>query len=299
MSGERREITTIVLSMVAVCALGAAALGGLYLVTSRHAAEQRRATEMREVAGLIAVGPGGSWTEVRQSLAPSRGLVFYRIAPVAGAGRPVELAFDLDGARVQAASTAATGAKQGKLVPLGTIYVARRGGATAGFVVEGTTQGYKNRIRFLVGLGPEFEIAGVRVVEHEEDPGLGAEVASPEFDGQFIGRPADAGALTVTRDPMPEDWRSALTELRRMAAGPWLERHRALQARERTRPVYAVTGATISSRALTDGVRVTVERFRARWQRIAPYVSGAARAPVTAAAAQASPLAAAPLGGTR
>ena len=157
-------------------------------------------------------------------------------------------------------------------MPLGRVFVARKGGVPAGFVVEGTTQGYKNKIRFLVGLDPRFEIQGVRVVEHEEDPGLGAEVATPEFSGQFVGRAASDAALAVTRDPMPEDWRAALTELRRMAAAPWRGRHQDLVARERGKPIYAVTGATISSRALADGVRVTVERFRTRWQRLAPYL---------------------------
>jgi Na+-translocating ferredoxin:NAD+ oxidoreductase RnfG subunit len=35
-----------------------------------------------------------------------------------------------------------------------------------------------------------------------------------------------------------------------------------------------VTGATISSRALTDGVRTTVDHFRRRWALIAPQLGG-------------------------
>jgi electron transport complex protein RnfG len=111
------------------------------------------------------------------------------------------------------------------------------------------------------------------VVEHEEDPGLGAEIATPNFEGQFLARsPADPAALTVTRDPLPEDWRAALAELRRMPAPAWRERHGALIERQRVKPIHAVTGATISSRALADGVRATVDRFQARWQRIAAAV---------------------------
>ena len=158
-------------------------------------------------------------------------------------------------------------------MPLGKLYVTRREGRLVGFVVEGSARGYKNRIRFLVGLTREFEIAGVRVVEHEEDPGLGAEVATAAFDGQFMARPAEAVAtLDVTRDPMPEDWRAALAQLSRTPAAQWRGQHATLIARERARRIYAVTGATISSRALTDGVRVTVDHFRRRWALIEPYL---------------------------
>jgi electron transport complex protein RnfG len=160
--------------------------------------------------------------------------------------------------------------------------VARAGGTLAGFVGESTTRGYKNKIRYLVALTPAFEIAGVRVVEHEEDPGLGAEVATRAFEGQFIARSAEATAsLSVTRDPMPEDWRSALAQLTRTPVEEWRAAHADLIGREGRRPIYAVTGATISSRAVPDGVRTTVERFRRRWELLE---SARAAAPVSARA---------------
>jgi len=126
-----------------------------------------------------------------------------------------------------------------------------------------------------VALTSAFDIAGVRVIEHEEDPGLGAEVATPAFQGQYLGRAAaDLEALTVTKDPMPEDWRAALATFGRTPTTAWRERHTAILARERSKPIYAVTGATISSRALTDGVRETVDHFRRRWELLAPQLGG-------------------------
>ena len=302
MNGARKEVATIVLSMVVTCAVGAAILGGVYVATSRHSAAARSAGEEREVATLLALDAGASVTEIDQFLDPAARRVVYRVAAAGGARGPLELRFDFDGARVAdaapgpGAEPGAAGSKE-RLVPLGRIFVARRDGAPAGFVVEGTTRGYKNRIRFLVGLRPDFEIAGVRVVEHEEDPGLGAEIATPEFSGQFTGRTPGPATLAVTRDPLPEDWRAALSELRRMPAAAWLPRHRALVAREREKPIHAVTGATISSRALADGVRVTLERFRIRWERIAPYLESARApaSPVSAAVGTHDP----PGGGTR
>lgn len=82
-------------------------------------------------------------------------------------------------------------------------------------------------------------------------------------------------ALDVTRDPMPEDWRTALDALERTPRGEWRARESALLARENGRPIYAVTGATISSRAVTDGVRATVDHFRRRWALIGPELGGA------------------------
>ena len=219
--------------------------------------------------------------EVRQYLAPERGEVVYRHGPARRATRGARVVFALDGRLVRDGrghgARATAGTERG-LAPLGRMFVASRAGRAAGFVVEGEARGYKNRIRFFVGARLRAStIAGVRVVEHEEDPGLGAEVATPCVPGPVPGPrpPPGFAALDVTRDPMPEDWRAALATLERAPAREWRERHAALIARERARPIYAVTGATISSRALTDGVRDTVDHFRRRWQLLAPHLGGA------------------------
>ena len=174
------------------------------------------------------------------------------------------------------ADVAAASEEPRSLESLGRIFVATRDGQPAGFVVEGQTRGYKNVIRFFVALDSSFSIAGVRVVEHEEDPGLGAETATDWFQGQFIGRgPRQLAALDLTRDPLPEDWRAALAKLQRRSLAEWRHEHAGLIERESVNPIHAVTGATISSRALTDGVRGTVDHFRRRWALIAPQLGGA------------------------
>ena len=76
-------------------------------------------------------------------------------------------------------------------------------------------------------------------------------------------------------EQLPEDWRAALAQLRRTPVPEWLERHRALVDREHEKPIYAVTGATISSQALTDGLRTTVQHFRRRWELLMPHLGGA------------------------
>jgi electron transport complex protein RnfG len=271
MTGGRAEVVRIAASMTVACAIGAALLGGVYIATERHQEAARVRSERSAVSGLLGLGPGASVLEVRQLLAAARREVVYRTQ---GAAHDSEIVFTYEGRLVR--HGAAPAKDDESLAPAGRLFIARRDGAGTrlGFVVEGESRGYKNRIRFFVGLDPEFRIEGVEVLEHEEDPGLGAEVATPWFEGQFLGRSlAVTNALNVTRDPMPEDWRAALLARGRMSASSWRERYRPLLDREAGKPViYAVTGATISSRALTDGVRDTVNHFRRRWELLAPYL---------------------------
>jgi electron transport complex protein RnfG len=275
-----RELIRIAVNLAVTCALGAALLGAVYVGTDRYRAAADERSERRDVIELLELDGSASVVEIRQFLVPAARVVVYEARRVGGAeaadgggpGAARRLVFALDGTPSPPAAEP-TDRERRSWKPLGRTFVARRGGAPAGFVVEGVARGYKNRIRFLVALRPDFEIAGIRVVEHEEDPGLGAEIAKPPFENQFRGRdPAAPHALDVTRDPVPEDWRSALAALERMPAAEWQDRHGTVQDRERARPIYAVTGATISSRALADGVLATVLHFRRRWELIAPHL---------------------------
>jgi Na+-translocating ferredoxin:NAD+ oxidoreductase subunit G len=280
MSETRNEIVRITLSMTVVCALGAVILGSVFVWTDRYQREAGLKAEKDAVSQMLHLGPGASVLELRQLLGSAQRQVVYRASKFGEeSGQARQVVFTLEGALVDSSRVPAAGDEKADkargLVPLGRIFAARDAGRPAGFVVEGVTQGYKNKIRFLVALSSGFEVLGVRVVEHEEDPGLGAEVATPVFQAQYAGRSAsDVAAVDVTRDPMPEDWRAALAALQRMPQAEWQQKYGPLRAREKSRPVYAVTGATISSRALTDGVRSTVGHFRRRWELIEPYLGG-------------------------
>jgi electron transport complex protein RnfG len=268
---DPREVSRVATNLVLVCALGALVLGGIFLGTERVARAGRLAGERRAVNELLALPADARVLEVRQFLDSSRGEVVYRVAAWGDErALPREIAFALDGTPRANAGVRPAGAA---LTPLGRTLVAYAGGALAGFVVEGEARGFKNRIRFFVALDSSFTVRGVRVVEHEEDPGLGAEVATGWFQAQFAGRSAaQVAALDVTKDPMPEDWRAALGSLAGADPIRWRETHAALLAREHARPIYAVTGATISSRALTGGVRTTLEHFRRRWALLSSWL---------------------------
>lgn len=271
---DRAETVRIVASMTGTMVLAGLVLGAVFLGTDRYQQVANLAKEKRSVSEMLQLGATSRVTEVRQYLDEPKREVLYLARPFGDEAAPSRrLTFTLEGEpRGQSQEPAGTPEPKG-LRPLGRVFVASDAGAPAGFVVEGESRGYKNRIRFFVALSPAFEILGVRVVEHEEDPGLGAEVATPWFQGQFVGRGGEAVAkLDVTRDPMPEDWRAALNQLARTPVPTWRGAHGDLIAREGGKPIYAVTGATISSRALTGGVRATVDHFRRRWQLLAPFL---------------------------
>lgn len=290
---DGRETVRIVLSMTVACLVGAAVLGLVYLGTDRYRRVSAERTERATLREMLGLGAGARLLEVRQYLAPAARQVVYRAAPLgATSGRAREVTFTLDGAPVGERDVPLPDAVPKGWTPLGRTFVATRPGAeaaaaaaaarpdsavapgVAGFVAEGETQGYKAPIQLFVAMTPDFGIVDVRVVKTEDDPGLGAEVAQPWFRAQYVGRTAEEIArLDVTRDPMPEDWKSALAAFERGAPGA-PARHRILLARERGRPVYAVTGATISSRAVTEGVRRTVDHFRRRWWLLAPHLGG-------------------------
>ena len=87
--------------------------------------------------------------------------------------------------------------------------------------------GYGGPVEIVVGITPDGTVGGVRIVSQSETPGLGTEVTREAFTGQFEGR-SDLESLKVKQDGGSID---------------------------------AVTGATISSRAVTRGVSDVLDVF--------------------------------------
>jgi electron transport complex protein RnfG len=114
------------------------------------------------------------------------------------------------------------------LVTFEESYEARRNGQTAGAALRVSRGSYGGAIRILVGVGADNRISGVKILEHQDTPGLGANAASPSyyvdrtrgitFYGQFKDKP-------VT-DPF-----------------------------EVKGDVQAITASTITSRAVADSVK--------------------------------------------
>jgi electron transport complex protein RnfG len=140
--------------------------------------------------------------------------------------------------------------------------------------ISGRTTGFKTWIRLLVALGTDNGVLGLEVLEHEEDPGLGAEIEQEYFRNQFTGRTlADLAGLGVVKLPLPDDYRRCLERSRWAERGLDAARAGELCAGFADEGIHAITGATISSRRVTDGVK----RLAGAFVRRMDMVTAAAR----------------------
>ncbi len=97
---------------------------------------------------------------------------------------------------------------------------------TDGYVFEVAPSGYGGEMRLMVGISSEGAVTGLEVVSHGETSGLGANATKEAFRSQFVG--VDQAAA-VTKDGGQID---------------------------------ALTGATVTSRAVCDGVNAALASWR-------------------------------------
>ena len=107
---------------------------------------------------------------------------------------------------------------------------ALKDGALVGYCIKVTAAGYSGYMRIIVGIDTNGIIKGVNILEHQETPGLGSKInevkpgdTEPYFLRQFKGKQARTVAVKSDID--------------------------------------AITGATISSKAVTDAINKTVNEF--------------------------------------
>ncbi|MDR2783003.1 MAG: FMN-binding protein [Treponema sp.] len=89
------------------------------------------------------------------------------------------------------------------------VYEIRNSGATIGLAIQASGASYGGPIKILTGVGTDAKITRVKILEHADTPGLGANAASPAyyvdkakkltFTGQFSGMSASR-AFTVKED---------------------------------------------------------------------------------------------------
>jgi len=107
-----------------------------------------------------------------------------------------------------------------------SIYRAVQDGEVRGYVVQTMGRGYSSWIRLLVAVDMDNTVQGVTVLGHGETPGLGDQVEEKWFQKRFVGRNLDT--LNIVKH-------------------------------ETDTEVQAISGATISSKAMNKGVRTGVE----------------------------------------
>ncbi|MFY9327125.1 MAG: FMN-binding protein [Georgfuchsia sp.] len=275
----------IAAGLTLVCLVAAMILGGLYFVTEPAKEHNLQIREQAMISGLLGLSPQAKILEVRRYLRSE--------------GRDVQVIYltdknlvqlDLDGKELgkyvvpdEVASNNSSELKDEwvkkqiktpdpeQIKYAGRFFVGVEGTQTAGYVVEGVTAGYKNWIRFFMAIDSNYSIQGVEIIEHEEDPGLGGEIVQRYFKNQFAGRSlADIEKITVTKDPLPKDWQDALEKLGDMPFGPWMEKYRDMLPKNPN--IHAITGSTISSTAVTNGVKRALGNFRKRMNLVEKYL---------------------------
>ncbi len=133
------------------------------------------------------------------------------------------------------------------------------------YLLPGEFPGFKTFIKAMVALGKDFELLGLEVIEHEEDPGLGGEITQDYFKNQFVGKSFEkTKELTVVKEPLPEEYEVYLETMGTDKSGLSKQEIAEIQKNYQDKDIYALTGATISSAAVTNGVVGMVKKFAYR-----------------------------------
>lgn len=164
-------------------------------------------------------------------------------AKVAGALRQLLPQFDNDPVAGQVVKT-----HDGTAV---TFYPATLAGKLVGFaVISSSQQGYGGVVKVMVSLDPEGRIRTVIVTEHQETPGLGTAVTDRKRQKTLAGVASGAKpAAGLPPNPVLDQFTG-----RDCAAAPW-------KVRKDGGDVDEITGATVSSRAVTDAVNRLAQAF--------------------------------------
>lgn len=130
-------------------------------------------------------------------------------------------------------------------------------GAVIGYELDYAVQGYQSQIRVLSAVGPDGVVRGIKVLSQAETPGLGAEVeAVPSSKSLWqalagLFRPA-APATTAAQVP----------PFQAQFAGKRVADLLVVKTKTAAN-IEAISGATITSAAVTKAVREPVEAFLA------------------------------------
>lgn len=114
-------------------------------------------------------------------------------------------------------------------------FVARKDGKPAGVAFKSLVNGYGGKISLIIGVTPEGKIYGIHVLDQNETPGLGNKIASEDFTKQFLGK-----------DLVSSRW-----EVKNMGGD-----------------FDQITAATVSSRAMTKGIKEGLTLFQSHAEKI-------------------------------
>lgn len=280
-----KEIITIIVRLTLACIMAGLVMGTTYIFTSNAKKHNEHVHEQEVMAGLLGYSkahPVPASVAMHQIyryvvtegevlrlgyLLPlaDQGFTFVTMALdgtfLAATPVPINRQLAIDDNERRKAIVAGLGSDQDLRYADKTIVVTENGRRVS-YLLPGAFPGFKTFISVILALDPSFTILGLEVMEHEEDPGLGGEITQDYFKNQFTGKSfAALKKLDVVKTPLPDDYRKALE-----AARSGLSRAEAIaiQQQYQDKEIYALTGATISSRAVTNGTKAIVKKFAYR-----------------------------------
>jgi len=133
--------------------------------------------------------------------------------------------------------------------------VALSGGERAGYLAVGARQGYSSSIRVLVGAGPDLVIRAVTILEQSETPGLGERTREVRTERTIWRAAAEAVGFKE-----PGESEDTVPWFQKQFAGMTLERLVVVKDPSAD-GIHAITGATVTSEAVSEAVRDALERI--------------------------------------
>ncbi len=280
-----KDIITIVMRLTVSCLLAATVIGLTFIFTSNakkhneHVKEQQVMYELLGYKAGMKVPDSVSMHEIYRYIVSGQGK--QSIAYLLPAGHKGEDGFyyvniDLDGrvlktGKVELSEAEALEAESRNRAVAGAAgtefdvhfadqtRIVTDNGERIAYLLSGKFPGFKTFISVMLALDPRFGMLGMEILEHEEDPGLGAEIEQDYFKNQFMGKPFEVlKKIGVVKEPLPDEYRAALEGK--------VGREEILKIREKyqDKDIYALTGATISSRSVSNGVKAIVRKFAYR-----------------------------------
>ncbi|NLL69544.1 MAG: RnfABCDGE type electron transport complex subunit G [Epulopiscium sp.] len=111
------------------------------------------------------------------------------------------------------------------------IQIGYQGDQIVGYVMKVVTKGYGGEIEMMVGMDQDGVIEGIKILRHAETPGLGAKAQEQTFCDQYANKSAEQELWVTKSTPTTEQ------------------------------EIEALTGATITTNAVTEGVNTALKMF--------------------------------------
>lgn len=106
-----------------------------------------------------------------------------------------------------------------------------KGNKISGYAVKVAPRGYAAPVEIMVGISTDGKVTGIKILSHSETPGLGANAPEPKFSDQYKNKSIKEKLEVVKVVPTKEN------------------------------QIQAITGATITSKAVTLGVNDAVDFY--------------------------------------